>query len=104
MEVHVTSANLQILQVCRSAGYKAIRVARVTIGGFELEKSATMHREVCQNDVSAWRRVQHSVETELLGLSRRRSWGTSVWLVLLGEGLMCTNLRSLVTVCLVFGF
>ena len=68
--------------------------ARVTIGGSELDKSTVAHVEVGQNGVCACGCVQRSVEIGLLGFSCGRPWGTSMWLVLLGEGLMCTNLRS----------
>ena len=84
--------------------YKAIRAMLVTRGGFEPVKSISARGEVGRNSGSAKRCMQYSVEARLLGFSSRRSWGTSVWLVLLGEGLMCTNLRSLITVCLVVGF
>ena len=90
----VTLDDLQILQVCRLAGYKAIRAACVTIVGSEPKKSAAACGEVGRNGLSTWWRVQHSVETGLLCFSRGWPWGTSLWLVLLGEGLMCTNLRS----------
>ena len=43
---HVTPDELQILQLCRLAGYKAIRAACVTIKGSEPEKSTTAHGEV----------------------------------------------------------
>ena len=42
----VTPDELQILQLCRLAGYKAIRAARVTIRGSEPEKSTVAHGEV----------------------------------------------------------
>ena len=104
MEAHATLDDLQILQSRRLVSYKAIRAMLVTRGGSEPLKSVTACGEVCQNSDNAWRCMRHSVEARLLGFSSGRSWGTSVWLVLLGEGLMCTNLRSLVIVCLVVGF
>ena len=45
MEVHVTPDDLQIIQVCRSIGYKAI-TARVTIEGSEPKKSIAARGEV----------------------------------------------------------
>ena len=84
--------------------YKVVKAMLVTRGGSEPLKFVTACGEVGQNSDNAWRCMQHSVEARLLGFSCRRLWGTSVWLVLLGEGLMCTNPRSLVTVCLVVGF
>ena len=84
--------------------YKAVKAMLVTRGGSEPLKSVTACGEVGQNSDNAWRCMQHSVEARLLGFSCRRLWGTSVWLVLLGEGLMCINPRSLVMVCLVVGF
>ena len=104
MEAHATPDDLQILQSRRLVSYKAIRAMLVTRGGFEPMKSIAARGEVGRNSGNAWRCMQYSVEAKLLGFSSGRSWGTSVWLVLLGEGLMCTNLRSLVIVCLVVGF
>ena len=43
---HVTPDELQILQLCRLVGYKAIRATRVTIRGYEPEKSTAAHGEV----------------------------------------------------------
>ena len=69
----------------RSASYEAVMAARVTIGGSDPVKSTAARGEVSRNCVSAWGRVQCSVETRLLGFSRGRPWGTSVWLVSSGE-------------------
>ena len=74
--------------------------ARVTIGGSDPVKSAAVRGEVGRNCTSAWWRVQCSVETRLLGFSRGRLWGTSVWLVSSGEACICTDLRLMSRVCL----
>ena len=79
MEAHVTPDELQISQVYKSMGYKATRVAHVTIRGSEPMKSAAVRGEVGRNCVIAWGHVHCSMQTELLGFSRRRSWVTSVW-------------------------
>ena len=74
--------------------------ARVTIGGSDPMKSMAARGEVARNCASAWWRMQCSVETRLLGFSRGRLWGTSVWLVSSGESWICTNLRLMSRVCL----
>ena len=74
--------------------------ARVTIGGSDPVKSAAARGEVARNCSSAWWRMQCSVETGLLGFSHGRPWGTSVWLVSLGESWICTDLRLMSWVCL----
>ena len=84
----------------RSASYEVVMAARVTIGGSDPIKSAASRGEVSRNCASAWWRVQYSVETGLLGFSRKRPWGTSVWLVSSGEAWIFTNLRLMSRVCL----
>ena len=100
MEVRVTSVELQISLVCKTAGYKAIRAARVTIGGSKPVKSAATRGEVGRNFVNALGCVQRSVVTELLGFSHGRLWGTSVWLVSSGDAWICADLRLMSRVCL----
>ena len=46
MKARAISDDLQISQLGRSIGYKAVRAARVTMGGSKLEKSATARAEV----------------------------------------------------------
>jgi len=48
----VTLNDLQISQVCRLVGYKAIMAAHVIIGGSILKKSTTACEEVGRNGVS----------------------------------------------------
>ena len=72
MEARATSNGLRISQLGRSTGYKAVRAMRVTIGGSEPEKSIAACGEVVQNDGSAWRQMQRSVEDRILGFSRGR--------------------------------
>ena len=100
MEVRVTSVELQISLVCRTAGYKAIRAARVTIGGSKPVKSTAARGEVGRNFVNALGRVQRLVVTGLLGFSHGRLWGTSVWLVSSGDAWICADLRLMSRVCL----
>ena len=84
----------------RSASYEAVMAARVTIGGSNPMKSTAACGEVSRNWASVWWHVQCSMETGLLGFSRWRPWGTSVWLVSSGLAWICTDLRLMSRVCL----
>lgn len=61
------------------------------------------HGERAGDSICMWRRMRLSMVAGLLSFSHESSSNTSVWLVSLGEGLICTNLKSGGTNCLACG-
>ena len=97
---HVSSYDHQILRPSRSGDDKAVLVALVAkIQAGSQEPSAACVR-VSGAIVHAWWRVWLPLEFGCLGFVHDMPWSTSVLLVSLDEGLMCTDLIGRGTDCL----
>ena len=59
-----------------------------------MRKSWRCMGERVGDSVYMWRRMRLPMVAKLLGFSRERPSSTSVWLVSLGEGLICIDLKE----------
>ena len=88
----VTSYDYQILRPSGSGDDKAILAACVAEIRAGSQESLVAHGRVLVAVVHAWWHVQLSLGIGFLGFGRDMPWSTSVLLVSLGEGLMCTDM------------
>ena len=90
----MSSYDHQILKPSRSGDDKAFLAASVAEIQAGSQEPSVAHVRVPRAIVRAWWRVQLQLEVECLGFVHDMPWSTSVLLVSLGEGLMCTDLIS----------
>ena len=82
----------QILELYRSTNDKAFMVAHVPIIRFVSQESLAAHEVRSRASDRTYRHVLLLMEIEFLVFSHGWPWDTFVWLVSLGECLICTNL------------
>ena len=104
MGARVISYDYQILKPSGSGDDKAVLAACVAEIRAGSRESSVARVRVPVAIVRAWWGVRLPLEVEFLGFGRNMPWSTSVLLVSLGEGLMCTDLIGRGTDCLVVGF
>ena len=94
MKARAPVDDCQISSIGKWAVDMADRTACVTNGWVAHEEIVAAHGRKSWGFVYMWRRMRLSMVAKLLGFSRERSSSTSMWLVSLGEDLICIDLKE----------